>query len=125
MLSELAAQYVAAKAEEARAIEALRVIIKKIQAITGHESEGCFNPCCIDWKVTVKAPLITAIDWQHWETVKTSIPEALWPIETKTVLDEKGVKWLKNNEPEIYAVLAQCLTTNPGAVQISVAQKES
>ena len=125
MLSELAAQYAAAKAEEARAIDARRAIAKKIQAITGHESEGAKTYPAGDWKVTVKAPLITAIDWQHWETVKTSIPEALWPIETKTVLDEKGVKWLKNNEPEMYAILAQCLTTKPGAVQISVAQKES
>jgi len=92
MLGELAAQYAAAKAEEARAIEARRVIAKKIQAITGHESEGSKTYSAGDWKVTVKAPLITAIDWQHWEIVKTSIPEALWPIETKTVLDEKGVK---------------------------------
>lgn len=123
-LSELAAEYAAAKEQEARATQARRDIGALIQALTGHESEGQKTYRDGDWKVTVKAPLVTTMDWAQWETVKQDIPEEIWPIEAKTVLDMNGVKWIAENDPAAYAILAQCLTTKPGAVQISVAQQE-
>ena len=119
-LSQLAAAFAAAKDEEARATELRRSIAAQIQAMTGHDAEGSKTYKDGDWKVTVKAPLITSMDWQKWEETKLAIPEQFWPVEMKPSLDMKGVKWLYENNPDAYAVVAQAMTIKPGAVQVSV-----
>lgn len=123
-LSQLAADYAKAKEEEARAAALRRDLAAQIQALTGHESEGSKTYKDGDWKVTVKAPLITSMDWQKWEETKLAIPEQFWPVEMKPSLDTKGVKWIADNDPGLYAVLAQCLTVKPGALSVTVAHKE-
>ncbi len=119
-LSQLAAAFAAAKDEEARATELRRSIAAQIQALTGHDAEGSKTYKDGDWRVTVKAPLITSMDWQKWEETKLAIPEQFWPVEMKPSLDMKGVKWLYENNPDAYAVVAQAMTIKPGAVQVSV-----
>lgn len=124
-LSTLAEAFALAKAEEARAIERRRDLAAQIQAATGHTAEGQKTYDAGDWKVSVKAPLIRSMNWDAWETVKVSIPADLWPVEMKPTLDEKGVKWLQNNEPELYATLSAALIVKPGAVSVSVTPKEA
>lgn len=119
-LAKLAAAYAQAKAEETAAITRRRELAAQIQAATAHQSEGQKTYDAGDWKVSVKAPLIRSMNWDAWETVKDRIPKDLWPIEMKPSLDEKGVRWLQNNEPETYAVLAEALTVKPGSVQVTV-----
>jgi hypothetical protein len=119
-LDALAFAYAAAKADEDRAIERRRALAMQIQAFTGHTAEGQKTYEANGWKVAIKAPVITSMDWKKWQLVRENITPSLWPIEIKTVLDEKGVKYLKDNEPEIYLTLSECLTTKPGAVQITV-----
>lgn len=119
-LNTLAAQYLAAKAAENEAIQTRRAIAQQIQALTGHQVEGAKTYDGGHYKVMVKQPMNRTMDWKQWEVVKTQIPANLWPVETKTVLDEKGVKWLQNNEPDLYGLLAQCLTIKPGTVQVTV-----
>lgn len=119
-LSQLAAAFAAAKDEEARATELRRSIAAQIQALTGHDAEGSKTYKDGDWKVTVKAPMIRSMDWAKWDEVRDQITEDLWPVEMKPVLDEKGVKWLYENNHDAYAVVAQALTIKPGAVQVTV-----
>ncbi len=123
-LAVLAAAYAQAKADEARAIEIRRELALQIQSLTGHDAKGQKTYDADDWKITVKAPLICSMDWAAWETIKQQIPVDLWPVEMKPTLDEKGVQWLQNNEPDLYGILSQCLTVKPGAVQVTVARKE-
>lgn len=123
-LAQLATAFAQAKAEEARATDLRRDLATQIQALTGHTAEGSKTYKDGDWKVTVKAPLITSMDWEQWEETKLAIPEQFWPVEMKPSLDMKGVKWIADNDPGLYATLAQCLTVKPGAVQVSVARKE-
>ena len=119
-LSKLAAAFAQAKAEETRAAELRRAIAAQIQAMTGHDAEGSKTYKDGDWKVTVKAPMIRSMDWAKWDEVRDQITEDLWPVEMKPVLDEKGVKWLYENNPDAYAVVAQAMTIKPGAVQVTV-----
>jgi len=123
-LNYLASAFLEAKARETAAAEERRAVAAQIQALTGHQVEGAKTYDGGNYKVMVKAPLIRSMDWKQWEVVKTQIPVDLWPVETKTVLDEKGVKWLQSNEPDLYGILSQCLTVKPGAVQVTVARKE-
>lgn len=123
-LAQLASAWYAAKGEETRAADLRKEIAAQIQLITGHQAESSKTYKDGDWKVVVKQPVNHTMDWDAWEAVKADIPEEFWPVETKTVLDEKGVKWIKDNDPAIYATLAQALTTRPGAVSVTVTYTE-
>ena len=123
-LAQLAEAWHQAKIEENRAADLRRELATQIQRLTGHQAESSKTYQDGDWKVTVKQPVNRTMDWEQWEATKTKINEALWPVELKLSLDEKGVKWLQDNDPVTYAVLSECLTTKPGAVSITVARKE-
>lgn len=121
VLAELAQHYLEAKAAEAQWAEIRRHLAAQIQAVTGWTEEGSKTFKDGDWKIVVKQPMTRSMDWKKWNAeVKQQIPEALWPVEMKPSLDEKGVKWLAANEPDLYALLAQSLTVKPGAVQVTV-----
>jgi len=92
----------------------------QIAELLHHVSENSKTYNADGWKVAVKVPVTRSMDWKQWETVKERIHPDLWPIETKTVLSETGVKWLMNNEPEIYKILAEALTVKPAAVSVTV-----
>ena len=119
-LEALAAKYYTAKAIESQAADERRSLGIQIAALLNHQSESSKTYHTDGWKITAKAPMNRSMDWNAWETVKERIPVDLWPVETKTVLSETGVKWLQNNEPEIYRVLASALTTKLAAVSITV-----
>ena len=119
-LNDLAAEYAAAKDAEAQWAARRRELAAQIQAATGHDSEGQKTYDAGDWKITVKAPLIRSMDWAQWEAISEQIPENLHPVRYRKELDEKGVQWLADNDPHAWAILAPCLTTKPGAVQVTV-----
>lgn len=64
-------------------------------------------------KVTVTNKLTRSLDFDAFARVRDQISPALQPIKVKEVLDEAGVKWLANNEPDVYAIVAACLTVKP------------
>jgi len=119
-LEMLAAQYYAAKEIEAKAVEKRRALGMQIAELLRHESESSKTYAADGWTITVKAPVTRSMNWKAWATVNEAIHPDLWPIETKTVLSETGVKWLMNNEPEIYKILAEALTVKPAAVSVTV-----
>ena len=123
-LHDLAAEYAAAKEAEAQWVTRRRELAAAIQAATGHDSEGQKTYDAEGWKVAVRAPLIRSMDWDQWEAVKERIPEPLWPVVYRPTVDPKGVEWIARNDPQTWAVLAPCLTTKPGAVQVTVTPVE-
>lgn len=123
-LHDLAAEYAAAKEAEAQWATRRRELAAAIQAATSHDSEGQKTYDAEGWKVAVRAPLIRSMDWDQWEAVKERIPETLWPVVYRPTVDSKGVEWIANNDPQTWAVLAPCLTTKPGAVQVTVTPVE-
>ena len=123
-LAQLAAAFAAAKAEETRAADLRRELAGLIQNMTGHTAESSKTYKDGDWKVVVKQPITRSMDWVAWETVKQNILEEFWPVEMKPSLDEKGVKWLQENDPTIYQTLSGALTTKHGAVSVTVTRIE-
>lgn len=102
---ELFAAWIKAKADEASAKKRRVTIETQILAITGHRKEGAETKEIEGFKVTTTGKLSTSMDWEKWEIVKASIPAELHPVKLKPELDDKGVKWLQENRPEIYALL--------------------
>jgi hypothetical protein len=77
-----------------------------------HDVEG--------WAVTITAKINRTMDWVRWDSARVNVPEGLWPVQEKPVLDTKGVKWLKENDPANYAVVASCMTSKPGKTAVTI-----
>jgi hypothetical protein len=54
--------------------------------------------------------------------IAARIPESLHPVKLKRELDETGVKYLANNEPQLYKVLASALTIEPAKTDVKIVQ---
>lgn len=122
-LEQLSAEWLSAKAEEARAAKRRLVIEEQIIALTGKRDEGSQTVDATGFKITVTGKVSRKMDWAKWDQIKTQIAPVLWPVKMKPVLDEKGVKWLQQNEVEIYAMLP--LEVEPAKTAIEVKAVEA
>ena len=57
-------------------------------------------------------------------TVEEMIPPELRPVSYEPKLSPAGVKWIKENEPEIARMLARCITEKPAKPGIKVVREE-
>ena len=46
--------------------------------------------------------------------------DLLLPLKVKELLDEKRLKYIRNNEPEVYAIFAKALTATPAKPNVTV-----
>lgn len=122
-LEQLSADWLKAKAEEAAANKRRVAIEDQIVALTGKKDEGSQTIEATGFKVTVTGKVSRKMDWDKWETVKAQIAPNLHPVKFKPELDEKGVKYLQANEPEIYALLP--IEVKPAKTAIEVKAVEA
>lgn len=120
MIEELCVKWLGAKQAETewnlRRIEIEEQIVK----ITGKRDEGSETSDHGTYKVTVTGKVSRKMDWDKWKAVQDKIPESLRPVKYKPELDEKGVKYLQANEPEVYALLPITVTPAKTAVEVRV-----
>lgn len=119
-LKQLCTDWLKAKVDEARANKSRLAIEEDIVAIVGKRAEGAQTTEQDGFKVTTTGKVTRKLDWDKWEKVKDQIPANLRPIKTKEELDEKGVKYLQDNEPEIYKLLPIEIKPAKTAVEIKV-----
>ncbi len=121
-LKKLAQDWLSAKAEEAAANTRRVAIEQKIVALTGQKQEGSKTTKAAGFSITVKGVINRKMDWEKWDEVKANIPAELHPVKQKPELDEKGVKWLKENRPDIYAMLP--IEVKPGKTGVEIKEIE-
>ena len=115
---EIAADLFAAKQAEKQA-EARRIELEEeLVAILGKRDEGSKTHHVGDYKVTITGRVNRKLDWDMFDQVSSNIPESLWPV--KRTLDVTGVKYLANNEPSLYKILAPALTVEPAKTTVSI-----
>jgi hypothetical protein len=122
-LETLVDQWAAAKREEESA-NARRVAIEAaIIARTGEPEEGSQTVDLADGrKLTVTSKTTRTVDEQLWRSVLHDVPEHLRPIvfvETAK-LDTKGLRWLRENQPQVYALVSTAITAKKAKSAISV-----
>lgn len=121
-LEKLCADWLKAKQAETAA-NTLRVDIEdQIVALTGKKDEGAKTVDAEGFKLTITGKMTRKMDWTKWEAIKSQIPALLHPVKLKTEIDEKGVKYLQLNEPEIYALLP--LEIKPAKTSVDIKPKE-
>lgn len=122
-LESLVDQWTAAKRAE-EAANARRVEIETaIIAQTGEPEEGSQTVELADGrKLTVTSKITRTIDEQLWRSVLHDVPEHLRPIvfvETAK-LDTKGLRWLRENQPQVYALVCTAITAKKAKSSIVV-----
>ena len=88
----------------------------------GKKDEGAQTHDAGAFKVAVTGKVTRKMDWDKWDAVKSSIPANLHPVKMKPELDEKGVKYLQANEPEIYKQLPIEVKPAKTAVEVKIKQ---
>ena len=122
-LEELSAEWLKAKKAEAAAYKKRVAIEDQIVALTGKRDEGSQTVDATGFKITITGKVSRKMDWDKWEDVKAQIAPNLHPVKYKPELDEKGVKYLQANEPEIYALLP--IEVKPAKTAIEVKAVEA
>ena len=121
-IEQLSADWLDAKKAEAVANKKRVGIEEQIVLLTGKRDEGSQTVDASGYKITVTGKVTRKMDWDKWKTVKAQIHPNLWPVKSKPELDEKGVKYLQANEPEIYALLPIEVKTAKTAIEVKAVE---
>ena len=119
-IEALSAAWLDAKAAEQKANEARVAIEEQIVAALGQKEEGAQTHKVGDFKIEIVGKVSRKLDFAAWDLVKDKFPENLRPIKVKEELDEKGVKYLQLNEPQLYAILPLEIKPAKTAVKVVV-----
>lgn len=119
-LESLAADWLQAKKAENEANKIRVAIEQKMLAHIEARTEGAVTTEAGEFKVTAEFKLSRSIDWDKWDAIREQVPERLRPVKWKRELDATGCKYLENNEPQIYALIAPCITVKPAKVGFTV-----
>lgn len=121
-LDKLVADWKQAKADE-QAANAQRVDIEaRIIALTGKPAEGSLTVKTDTNKITIKQGVTRSLDERAYALIVDQIPERIRPVtwEQKPKVDAAGVRWLQENEPGYFKLLATALTEKPAKPSVSV-----
>lgn len=120
---EIAEELFAAKQAEREANEKRVALEEELIAILGQKEEGAQTHQVGGYKITITGKLNRKIDWDMFDSaIAARIPESMHPVKIKRELDETGVKYLANNEPQLYKVLASALTIKPAKTAVTIVQ---
>ena len=119
--TEIADELFQAKAEEDKAKAKRIELEEELIGLVGQKQEGSKTHTIGEYKITITGVLKRKIDWDMFDAaIAAKIPESLQPVKIKRELDETGVKFLENNEPQIYKVLLPALTIEPGKTNVKI-----
>lgn len=116
-IEKIIEEYREAKIKEEMAIAARVNIGARLAERLGvpdDEKQKTYSVC--GHKITIKQPVNRSVDWKAFSAIQYEHP----PIRSKPSLDVKGLKWLRDNEPEVYKKFAKCITEKPGRVSVSI-----
>lgn len=120
----LARDWLDAKRAETVATEKRHAIVKELAAALDVPAEGSKTHKIDGYKVTLTQPVTRKLLPDEWEAVAHHCPPAMSPIRVKTEADAAGVKWLANNEPDLWRKIATAFETKPGKVGVKVEETQ-
>jgi len=72
------------------------------------------------YKFEVKRPLNRTLDEAAWAAIENEIPEDRRCVRSKLSLDAKGFSWIQENDPSVFKLIAQAVTSKPGKVSVTI-----
>jgi len=120
---EIASELFEAKLAEKEANERRVALEEELIALVGAREEGSQTHDIGDYKITITGKVTRKIDWDLFDKdIARNIPPSLHPVKLVRELDETGVKYLANNEPHLYKILAGALTVKPAKTSVTIVQ---
>lgn len=120
-IEELVDQFIGAKAAEAAAAKRRVAIEEQMIALLGKREEGVeTHELANGFKVTITGKVTYSADMEKLQEICTKLPQEFRPIKTKVELDSTGAKYLRANEPAIWAKLAKAITVKPAKTAVEV-----
>lgn len=122
-LESLVVEWVDAKRAEDAANRRRIELEAAIIACTGEPEEGSQTHELADGsKLTVTAKITRTVDDAAWRSIMGDVPENLRPISIVETakLDLKGLRWLMDHEPHLYAKVASAITAKRAKTAITL-----
>lgn len=117
-------QWLSAKAEEDAARQRRIDLESDIVSEHGCKEEGSATHHADGYKITITGKMNRTLDRGAWESIAPTIPEHLRPVEYKPSLDVKGLRYLQQNEPELYRIASEAITAKPGKAAVKIEKEE-
>ena len=119
---QLAAMWLDAKRLEAEAIAKRIAIEETIIERVGCREEGSMTTTLADGTKLVTTGKLNykVTDFAAFKRASQAIDKELRPIKVVESVDETGVKWLRANAPQAYALIADTLTVTPAKTSVTV-----
>lgn len=120
-IEQLVEQLATAKAAESTANKQRVALEERIIERLGHKPEGSTtHELANGFKVTVTGKMSYKADMDMLMQLSGQLPPNMRPIKTEPKLDETGARYLRNNEPEVWAMLAPAFTIKPAKTSIEI-----
>ena len=116
----LGADWLEAKREEAAANKRRIEIEEQLAQALEVPDEGSKTHKLDAYKVTMTQPVTRKLDEAAWSKIAHLVPDAMRPVKTKIEADGTGCKYLAQNEPKLWAKIAQAFETKPGKIGVKV-----
>lgn len=113
-LESLTELWICEKNAEDKANERRVAIEQRLLALRPERDEGSETlKLSSGMKLTITHKLKYSADLDHLMLLAQRLPEPMRPVKTEHKLDETGAKWLRNNEPEMWATIAPAIEIKP------------
>ncbi|MFA5650376.1 MAG: hypothetical protein WC914_04480 [Proteiniphilum sp.] len=119
---KIASQWLALKHQRDDINSQMSALAQELAGQLEHPDEGSKTHILDGYKVTVTARVNRRVDVKKWHAIREGIPRSLWPVREKLEADPKGCRYLAENSPETWAVVAAAITEKPGAPGIQVVE---
>ena len=122
-VDSLVVQWVEHKRQEEQANKRRVEIEAQIIAALGEPEEGSATHELADGsKLTITSKINRTVDEAVWLRVAPLVPEALRPVQFAQVakIDLKGLRWLRDHQPSVYAIVAQAITAKKAKSALSL-----
>ncbi len=117
----LAEQWLIQKNFEQKAREARIRIEEKMLPLLETKEEGSKTTItAFDRKITVTQRIDRKLDSKELMKVRADIPADLLPLRISEVIDLVRLRYLQNNEPDTYRLIARAIVSKPGKPHIKV-----
>jgi len=126
-MREMIERYLQAKQDESLANER-RVAIEEqiIEVLGGIEAEGSMTKNIEGYKITLTQKMSRKLDENALLFVRQEVPEDMIPVEEVTSLkiNDKGCRWLKENEPGVWRLVSKCITEKPMKIGVKIEESK-
>lgn len=119
-LMQLSQEWLEAKAaEEAAKLKRYEIEAKVTARLTAPE-EGSKTYRLDKFKAVLSGRLNYRADVPQLITLAEQLPPHLRPLKTETVLDTKGAKWIRENEPDMWQIIAPAIEVKPAKTGVKI-----